>query len=190
MATINDFLKKIDITDLSEYVDTHGILTHYSKGEILVGEGRHCRYIGIVKSGYFKFVAYNSKGQEIVTGFSFVGEVVSDFVRGFLFGQTCLTTIVAGCDAEILLATIDELRSYLQERNPGFIAHSSSILLQKAYQRYLDVLVKSPAERYRELVSRYPNLIGLLSVQEMASFLGVSRRQLHRIREAETEKAD
>lgn len=99
MATINDFLKKIDITDLSEYVDTHGILTHYSKGEMLVGEGRHCRYIGIVKSGYFKFVAYNSKGQEIVTGFSFVGEVVSDFVRGFLFGQTFLTTIVAGCDA-------------------------------------------------------------------------------------------
>ena len=135
MATINDFLKKIDITDLSEYVDTHGILTHYSKGEMFVGEGRHCRYIGIVKSGYFKFVAYNSKGQEIVTGFSFVGEVVSDFVRGFLFGQTCLTTIVAGCDAEILLVTIDELRSYLQERNPGFIAHSSSILLQEAYQR-------------------------------------------------------
>ena len=143
-----------------------------------------------IKSGYFKFVAYNSKGQEIVTGFSFVGEVVSDFVRGFLFGQTCLTTIVAGCDAEILLVTIDELRSYLQERNPGFIAHSSSILLQEAYQRYLDVLVKSPAERYRELVSRYPNLIGLLSVQEMASFLGVSRRQFHRIRETETEKAD
>ena len=143
-----------------------------------------------IKSGYFKFFAYNSKGQEIVTGFSFVGEAVSDFVSGSLFGQTCLTKIVAGCDAEILLVTIDELRNYLQERNPGFIAHSSSILLQEAYQCYLDVLVKSPAERYRELVSRYPNLIGLLSVQEEASFLGVSRRQLHRIRKAETEKAD
>ena len=47
-------------------------------------------------------------------------------------------------------------------------------------------LVKTPAERFHELVSRYPGVIHNLPIQEIASYLGISRRQLHRIREAES----
>ena len=36
--------------------------------------------MGVVKSGYFKYVALNSKGQEVATGFSFEGDVVTDYV--------------------------------------------------------------------------------------------------------------
>ena len=45
-------------------------------------------------------------------------------------------------------------------------------------------LVKTPAERFHELVSRYPGVIHNLPIQEIASYLGISRRQLHRICEA------
>ncbi len=48
------------------------------------------------------------------------------------------------------------------------------------------MLVKTPAERFHELVSRYPGVIHNLPIQEIASYLGISRRQLHRIREAES----
>ncbi len=47
-------------------------------------------------------------------------------------------------------------------------------------------LVKTPAERLHELVSRYPGVTHNLPIQEIASYLGISRRQLHRIREAES----
>ena len=47
-------------------------------------------------------------------------------------------------------------------------------------------LVKTPAERFHEFVSRYPGVIHNLPIQEIASYLGISRRQLHRIREAES----
>jgi len=47
-------------------------------------------------------------------------------------------------------------------------------------------LVKTPTERFHELVSRYPGVIHNLPIQEIASYLGISRRQLHRIREAES----
>ena len=47
-------------------------------------------------------------------------------------------------------------------------------------------LLKTPAERFHELVSRYHGVINNLPIQEFASYLGISRRQLHRIREAES----
>lgn len=186
MARLNDFMARIDLRALNEYVAANGRSVAYAKGDTIVRQGQQCRYVGVIRSGYFKYVACNSKGQEVVTGFSFVGEVVTDFVRGFLFDQTCLTTIVAGCDAEILRIPIDEIRRYLRERDPDFVADASSTLLQEAYCRYLDLLVKTPAERYKDLVGRYPGMMRDLPIQEMASYLGVSRRQLHRIREAES----
>lgn len=51
------------------------------------------------------------------------------------------------------------------------------------------MLVKTPTERFRELVSRYPGVIHNLPIHEIASYLGISRRQLHRIRGAENAAA-
>lgn len=48
------------------------------------------------------------------------------------------------------------------------------------------MLVKTPTERFRELASRYAGVTHNLPIQEIASYLGISRRQLHRIREAES----
>ena len=185
MAQLNDFMTRIDLSVLNDYVAANGKSVVYAKGERIVQQGRLCRYVGVVKSGYFKYVAINSKGQE-VTGFSFEGEVATDYVQGFLYDQLSLTSIVAGCDAEVQRVSVEDARRFIIERNPGFVAEVSSNLLQEAYCRYLNMLVKTPAERFHELVTRYPGVIHNLPIQEIASYLGISRRQLHRIREAES----
>lgn len=186
MAQLNDFMTRIDLSVLNAYAEANGKSVVYAKGERIVQQGRLCRYVGVVKSGYFKYVALNSKGQEVVTGFSFEGEVVTDYVQGFLYDQPSLTSIVAGCDAEVRRLSVVDARRFIIERNPGFVAEVSSNLLREAYCRYLSMLVKTPTERFQELVSRYPGVIHNLPIQEIASYLGISRRQLHRIREAES----
>lgn len=186
MTRLNDFMTRIDLSVLNDYIAANGKSVVYAKGESIVQQGCLCRYFGIVKSGYFKYVALNSKGDEVVTGFSFEGDVVTDYVRGFLFEQTSFTSIVAGCDAEIMRVSVEDVRHYIRERSPHFVTDASSNLLQEAYRRYLDTLVKSPTERFHELVTRYPKDIHNLPIQEIASYLGISRRQLHRIREAES----
>ena len=183
MAQFNDFLTRVDLSAVSDYVVAHGHSVSYSRSDIFVEKGSLCRNVGIVKSGYFKFVVVNSKGQEVVTGFSFPGDVVTDFVRGILFRQSCLTSIVAGCDAELLQISAAVVRRHVLEKHPGFLNEAGARLLQEAYIRYLNLLSKTPAERYAELVARYPEVKNLLPVQELASFLGVSRRQFQRIRE-------
>ena len=189
MAHINDFMTRLDLSELNDYIAINGRRVVYGKGERIVQEGSLCRWLGVVKSGYFKYVALNSKGDEVVTGFSFEEEVVTDYVQGFLYGRPSLTSIVAGCDAEVQRVSVDDARRFIIERNHGFVAEVSSNLLQEAYCRYLNMLVKTPTERFHELVSRYPGVIHNLPIQEIASYLGISRRQLHRIREAESAAA-
>lgn len=186
MAQLNDFMTRIDLSVLNDYVAANGKSVVYAKGDSIVQQGHLCRYVGVVKSGYFKYVALNSKGQEVVTGFSFEGEVVTDYVQGFLYNQPSLTSIVAGCDTEVQRVSVEDARRFIIERNPGFVAEVSFNLLQEAYCRYLNMLVKTPAERFHELVFRYPGVMHNLPIQEIASYLGISRRQLHRIREAES----
>lgn len=186
MAQLNEFMTMIDLSVLNDYIAANGKSVVYAKGERIVQQGRLCRYVGVVKSGYFKYVALNSKGEEVVTGFSFEDEVVTDYVQGFLYDQPSLTSIVAGCDAEVRRLSVVDARRFIIERNPGFVAEVSSNLLREAYCRYLNMHVKTPTERFQELVSRYPGVIHNLPIQEIASYLGISRRQLHRIREAES----
>ena len=184
MAQLNDFMTRIDLSGVNDYVTANGKSVVYAKGEMIVQQDCLCRNVGVVKSGYFKYVALNSKGQDVVTGFSFEGEVVTDYVQGFLYDEPSLTSIVAGCDAEVVRVSVDEVRRFVRERNPGFVAEVSSNLLQEAYCRYLNMLIKTPTERFHELVARYPGVVHNLPIQEIASYLGISRRQLHRIREA------
>ena len=186
MAELNDFMTRIDMSMLNDYIAANGTRAVYAKGERIVQQGRLCHYVGVVHSGYFKYLALNSKGDEVVTGFSFEGEVVTDYVQGFLYDEPSLTSIVAGCEAEVQCVSVEEARQFIIERHPGFVAEVSSNLLQEAYCRYLNILVKTPTERFHELVSRYPGVTQKLPIQEIASYLGVSRRQLHRIREAES----
>ena len=77
---------------------------------------------GCGKVGILKICGPQFKGQEVVTGFSFEGEVVTDYVRGFLFDQPSLTSLVAGCDAEVQRVTVEDARRFIVERNPGFVA--------------------------------------------------------------------
>ncbi len=66
-------------------------------------------------------------------------------------------------------------------------------LFEQAYEHMLNDYRSTPEQRYRQLLSRYPRLFDVVSLGEIATYLNISRRQLHRIREtiaAETAKED
>ena len=101
MNPFNAFTDLLKLELLQDLCNEHGQQASYPKGTSIVQEGSVCRYIGIVIDGYFKFVTVNSRGEECVTGFSFPGEVVTDFVNSVLFNTPSATTIEAGCDSVV-----------------------------------------------------------------------------------------
>ncbi len=184
MARLNDFMAKVDLSPFYDFCNDKGKIVSYRKGDCLVEEGSVCRFIGIVKSGYFKYSALRSDGEECVTGFSFTNELVGDYVRSFLYNRPSMISIVAGCDASLLQVQIQEVRPYMLERYPEIIANVSSLLLQEAYSRYLSIHTLTPLERYKELLPRFQDVIDTIPYREMASYLSISQRHFLRIRDA------
>lgn len=183
MPCLNDALTLIDFDVLKKYIEENGTTIPYSKGEPMVWQGKPCRYVGIIKKGYFKYVVINSDGNEIVTGFSFPGEPVTDFVNTLLNGTPCATCIIAGEKTEVDCVSLSDFIAHLKSISVDFLNKVTPKLFRGAYQRYLDTLVKSPSDRYQELVAEHPDFVEIIPAKELASFLGISRRQFQRIRE-------
>lgn len=171
-----------ELAPISGYCLANGTVARYAKGQSFVDEGSLCRYIAIVRSGYFKFSVINNNGDECTTGFSFAGDIVADYVYSFLNSEPSPTSIIAGADSEVLRVAVGDLRAYLDKSDPEYIGRTAKLLLREAYRRYIDMHRFSPEERYLKLISRVPDLLSLVPLQELASYLSVSRRQFQRIR--------
>lgn len=182
MTRLNDFMACPELAPISNYCLANGTVAKYAKGESFVDEGSLCRYIAVVRSGYFKFSVIDNNGDECTTGFSFAGDIVADYVCSFLNSQPSPTSIVAGADSEVLRVSAGELITYLDKADSEYIARTAKLLLKEAYSRYIDMHRFSPEERYLKLIGRVPGLLSLVPLQELASYLSISRRQFQRIR--------
>lgn len=49
MAQLNDFMTRIDLSVLNDYVTANGKSVVYARGERIVQQGQLCRYVGVVK---------------------------------------------------------------------------------------------------------------------------------------------
>lgn len=183
MTRFNTFMHHLELDSLHTCCTKFGHLVTYPKGTVLVEEGDICRHIGIIQSGYFKYVAVNTRGEECVTGFTFAGEVASDFIQSFLFNNPAKTTVIAGCDTRVLQVPISDARLYFAKHDPDFVNRSCRVLLLEAYRRYLDSYRMTPSERYAELRNRTQMDLDLIPHKELASYLNISRRQFQRIRD-------
>lgn len=183
MAKLNEFMRFFENSMIERICLAQGEPAMYARGESFVQEGQICRYVGVIKEGYFKFCSLSSAGDECVTGFSFAGELVTDYPRSFANLRPSFGSIVAGCDATVFRMPLKKLRQLLIDSNPKLLSEYSAVLLEEAYRRYIDMHIMSPSERYAALLERFPALASELPVGEVASYLGISRRHLHRIRE-------
>ena len=182
MAQINDFLSYIDFEAIREYCMASGKTVSYAKGDFFTEAGSIGRYVGFVKSGYFKYCVLTSKGDYAVTGFSFADECIMDFTQSFIFDKPSMISIIAGCDSEVVQVPLRTLRDFITKNNPGLIPHMSAVVLEEAYGRYLNLYQKSPTERYLELVEKHSDVLGQVTLRDIASYLLVTPIHLSRIR--------
>ncbi len=167
---------------MRDYCRANGRVVRYAKGDYFVESGSIGRYAGFVKSGYFKYCVLSSKGEHAVTGFSFANECVMDFTRSFLLKQPSNVSIIAGCNSEVVQVSLRQLRDYMLSHNPDVINHASAVVLEEAYSRYLNLYQKTPTERYLELIEKYPGVLEVVTLRDIASYLLVTPIYLSRIR--------
>lgn len=179
----NTYIEHIDLNAWRELCVSRGTLRHYAKGEEFVSIGEVAHNIGFIKSGTLKYVARSEAGTEHVMGLEFSKEFVADWPF-CIYGQKAKLAIVATTDCEIYCIPTKEIITLI-DTDPDFkdnVMHATEAVFTTVYDRYIDLYVKTPQQRYDELVSRHHDLFQLFSLKDIASFLNITPTHLSRLR--------
>ncbi|MBS1747879.1 MAG: Crp/Fnr family transcriptional regulator [Bacteroidetes bacterium] len=157
-------------------------IKHFKRGDVLLKEGEICKRIYFIYQGGLRdFLFKNSK--ELNVNFHFEGEVVSDF-ESFRDETPATFNIVALEKGTVYYITKKDATTF-------FIGDSSMhFLLFRFFQQLYfreenhsnSFKVMSAEERYLYLIKNKPDFLQRIPLMHLASYLGVSRETLNRIR--------
>ncbi len=184
-SNFNTYYENIDHDFWRELCVEQGVLRCYDKGEYFIERGQVGRYIGFVKSGTLKYVAYGIDGTESVVGLEFEGEFVADFPFS-LYGIKSRVSIIAVTPCEIYCASAREIGMRIKSDAELYrvVAETNVALFDTTYDRYINLHVKSAQERYNELIERYGDIFSYFSLKDIASFLNITPTHLSRLRKS------
>ena len=184
-SNFNTYYENIDYNFWRDLCIKEGVLRHYEKDELFAERGRVARYIGYIKSGTLKYVAYAADGSERVVGLEFVGEFVADFPFS-LYGKKSRVSIVAVTPSEIYCISAREvgMRMKSDEELYRAVADTNVALFDTTYNRYINLHVKSAQERYNELIEKYEDIFSYFSLKDIASFFNITPTHLSRLRKS------
>lgn len=177
----NIYDQKIDLSAIKDFCRENGRLIHYSKEDVFVRQGCVAKYLGVVESGYFKYTTLTSSGNEAVVGFAFEGEIVADYYNSFN-RLPSEVTIKAGADSSVFQIRTQEARNIFYASFNGNLSAVNGALFSEIYSRQLELYRKTPTERYLDLIVQYPDILDIVSLRDIASYLLVTPVYLSRIR--------
>ena len=153
------------------------------KRRFILQEGEVCSYTIFVEKGLLRSFSLDQKGNEHILQFSLEGWWTADLFS-FFSSEPSNYNIEALEDSELLLLT-NETWELLLKEVPAFERYFR-ILIQNnliATQRRLMGTISSPAEqRYLKLLKNFPDIVQRVPQHMIASYLGVTRETLSRIR--------
>ncbi|MET0466432.1 MAG: Crp/Fnr family transcriptional regulator [Chitinophagaceae bacterium] len=153
------------------------------KKQFLLQEGEVCQYAAFVEKGLLRSYTIDKKGNEHILQFAMEDWWISDLFS-FYSGEPSVYMIEAMEDAELLLIKKDRYEDLLQavpamERYFRLLLQNNLI----ATQRRLNDKLSLPAEElYLKLVETCDSIPQRVPQHMIASFLGITRETLSRIR--------
>jgi CRP-like cAMP-binding protein len=148
----------------------------------LLQEGTTCTFDSFVLSGALRQYFINEEGKEHVIQFAFKDWWISDW-SSILTQSPSFYNIEAIEPTEVLQVDISALEK-LFDQVPKMEKYFR-VMFQKAFaaqQRRILWLQKSAEERYKEFIETYPDFEQKLSQAQIASYLGITRESLSRIK--------
>lgn len=155
---------------------------HFAKGEHFLLAGEVCREAAFVESGVFRF--YINTGERDATYyFATENEFICDY-PSFLPQRPSSINIQALEPAEIRTISFDDLQKFYKkvvfgERFGRLIAEE---IFVDSIEQLASFYQDKPAVRYRNFVSRLPQLVQRLPQYYIASYVGIEPQSLSRIR--------
>lgn len=188
MNLFNPYIAHIDTDFFKSLCLKHGEVRTYQRKEYLSKEGDIFPFWGFVESGVIKYSCHNeSERKEYNVGFSFPNEFVADY-PACLYDMKSELDIQALTACKVYICPGEMLNRQFEEsiRNQYIARIAAEQMFFQSYSRYLDLYRLTPEERYRKLLARCPEVLQLVSLKEIASYLRITPTHMSRIRTSMT----
>lgn len=155
-----------------------------NKGDFWIRSGKLNTMVGFLNDGYLRKY-YIKDGIEITDFFYFENEISADLPS--ILGNTLPhADIVAMKKTSLTVFSYHDFNA-LGKTNPVF-EHLHRLILEQAflrfYNRTISFILKTPKERYEELIVTGPQILQQATQYHIASYLGISPQHLSRLRSA------
>lgn len=176
----NDELSKIEEVAIPKKIRKH---------QYLLQEGDISYYIGFVVKGCFRLYSVGKNGEEYIMRFAIENWWISDF-DSFQSGLPSKYNIDALEDGELLMIKKEKWDALI-ETIPNFKKLINK-LTAKNYEvhqnRILSNISQTAMEKYENFIRSYPAIYDRIPLHMIASFLGLSRETLSRVRQQNAQK--
>ncbi len=177
---INDVvpLPEDDLALLSTYATRRQL----KKGQVLLKDGDICRCFYFVESGHLR-TWYNKDGQPINLNFTFEGAFTAN-IKSLLRGLPSHLILEAGEDSVVWIINLEYFpeQKVLRPQLSQFVRRVAFGIMLAAESHSDLFKFYKPVERYQYIEKNNPQLLQRISLSQMASYLGVTRETLSRIR--------
>jgi CRP/FNR family transcriptional regulator, anaerobic regulatory protein len=153
-----------------------------NKGALILIEGQACDFLFFVVSGAFRAFRW-VEDKEVTIGFSFTGDF-DTCPYAFFNNQPSTDIIEALTDGVIIRVKKSDIENLAREK-PGLkdfltllLSHYTEVLIS----RNIEHRILTAEEMYQNLLSRQPDKVAKIPLQYIASYLGISKERLSRIR--------
>lgn len=188
ITSVNDLVNGLSYfhpvnDEIREYFERHTIFCTAKKRELILREGAVCNYVYFIKKGILRgFIQQGDK--DITTWITAEKELVTAIpsLNKQLPSRECIQAVE---DCELLAMTYKDLE-ILYEKHMEFNIVGRK-LLQKYYEdaeeRAFVVRLTKAEDRYRYFLKKYEHLANRIPVKDIASFLGITKETLSRVRQ-------
>lgn len=193
MKQLLDYINRYSTDGISEnefeILKTYFTYKRLRKKQYFLQEGDICKYFGFILSGAMKQYTVDDKGTEFIIQLFIENWWVGDR-ESYATSNPSIYNIDAWEECELLLITRYDVTELLQ-RSPAF-AEMVRVMDDRnsvANQKRLTSSISAGAEkRYYDFVATHPNFVERFPQHIIASYLGITKDTLSRIKRQSKEK--
>lgn len=153
------------------------------KAQFFVQQNQVCRQVGFILNGSFRTFYLNEKGEEITSCFCVSNSFTTSF-KSFILQVPSFLSIQAMEDSELMVIDFESLQNLYKSSSTwqtiGRVLAEKEYLSMEHYVSFLNS--ESAKEKYLRLLREQPTVLKTARIEDIASYLGVTRRTLSRIR--------
>ncbi|MCH7407906.1 Crp/Fnr family transcriptional regulator [Belliella sp. DSM 111904] len=157
-------------------------VSNYKRGEVVVREGQFSKKAYLIVQGCSR-AYYLKDGKEISDWFSFENQFMAPIVS--FFSQNPSPHYVEFVEDAIVLEYSKEIIDELSDKYHDFERFISKVVTETMLglcARLYTIQFNKADDRYRQLLSIYPDITNRIPLTHIASYLGITLETLSRIR--------